>query len=395
MQFKYRDFFNTNDDLHIIKEQLSIVDEWASRENALIPNAKDVWEKYNMYKKEPSGTDGSSGSSGSSGTSGTDGSSGSNEQNIKQKIADELKINVETVQKIITICLMNTKEKKNPQIIAKEFNINNTTIIKVLNNALGTEWKRVRDIHFRNDAVKIYNLHKLKKTPEEIVFLVNSEKPKHLKITVEDVNLVLKIVDIAKKQMEAKGEVNAPEIHREIGGKIAPNTINRLIKKLNLGKPRYRHEFTEEQDAFILYCYLQETPNEEIARKFNEKFSTESNKLKIDRSIIRRRLINKLNLKDRGESEISEYVLYLLNNYTEYFSAVDINDDETKKLLTHYTAPEKSTLKRKDYLRKYHSTRNITGQGTAGTQYFDVGASDNIGPSRVIAKRLGGHSPTT
>ena len=35
---------------------------------------------------------------------------------------------------------------------------------------------------------------------------------------------------------------------------------------------RYIHRFTEEQDAFILYLYLQRNGPSEIARKFNEKF---------------------------------------------------------------------------------------------------------------------------
>ncbi len=51
------------------------------------------------------------------------------------------------------------------------------------------------------------------------------------------------------------------------------------------------------------------------------------------------------------------------------------------------------TRKKQDNLRTHHSTRNITGKGISGTQYFDVGASDNVGPLRVIPKRLGGHSP--
>ena len=52
-----------------------------------------------------------------------------------------------------------------------------------------------------------------------------------------------------------------------------------------------------------------------------------------------------------------------------------------------------TTRKNQDYSRTHHSTRNITGKGISGTQYFDVGASDNVAPSRVIPKRLGGHSP--
>ena len=74
MKFNYRDFFITNnDDLNIIKEQLSIVDE-AAKKDDYKPNAKTVWD---MYQTEPN----------------------------EQKIADKLKINVESVKKIIQICL--------------------------------------------------------------------------------------------------------------------------------------------------------------------------------------------------------------------------------------------------------------------------------------------------
>lgn len=370
MNLKYRDFFITeNDDLNIIKEELSIVDEAGiSKKDALAPNAKAVWDMYQIESNE-------------------------------QKIADKLKINVETVKKIIQICLMNTVDKKNSPTIANELGIPSQTVDTILNKALGSERKRDRDAHFINDAVKIYNISGSVKTPQQIVDLVNSEKKEEFEeITVDDVNLVLKIVDISKKQMDDVGIVNAEEIRREIGEKISRTTIARLIKKLNLGKMQHHHEFTEEQDAFILFNYLQRNGPSEIAIKFNEKFKdSEGNALNIRLSSILIRLkVNILNPKDKGESEISEYVLDLLNKYkTEYFSIVDINDPKTKEMLTHYTPPEKSTLKSKDDLRKYHSTRDITGQGTAGTQYFDVGASDNIGPSRVIAKRLGGHSPTT
>jgi len=67
---------------------------------------------------------------------------------------------------------------------------------------------------------------------------------------------------------------------------------------------------------------------------------------------------------------------------------IKIRDFSLAKILS-------QTKKSKDYLRKYHNTRNISGQGTSGTQTFDAGTPDNIGPSRPIAKRLGGHSPTT
>jgi hypothetical protein len=347
MNFNYRDFFIHNDDLHIIKEQLSIVDEAISKKDALSTNAKAVWDMYNMYKKEPSGTDGSSGSSGSSGTSGTDGSSGSNEPKIEQKIADKLDINLSTVQKIIQICLMKaTDDKITSHLISDKLGINEQTVFNVLKNAIGSDFKRQKDTHFVNDAVKIYNLHNLGKTPEQIVDLVNSEKKENFeKIDLNKVNTVLKIVDMAKKQMTEKGEVNIQEIYREIVYKISGPTIAELIKKLNLGKPRYSHVYTVEQDAFILYNYLQRTPIIKIAELFNKEFSTKSNQLDIKNDSISKHI--KTILKPKGESEISEYVLDLLNRYkTKYFSTVNINDDETKDLLTHYTAPER--IKGKD-----------------------------------------------
>ena len=356
MNFNYRDFFIHNDDLHIIKEQLSIVDEITSRKDALAPNAKAVWDMYNMYKKEQSGTDGSS---------------GSNEQNIEQKIADKLNINLSTVQKIITICLMKaTDDEITSHLISDKLDINEPTVFNVLKNAIGSDFKRQKDKHFVNDAVKIVDMAKKQMTekdkidPDEIVNLVNKEKKENYeKIDLNKVNTVLKIVDMAKKQMTEKGEVNIQEIYREIVYKISGPTIAELIKKLNLGKPRYSHVYTVEQDAFILYNYLQRTPIIKIAELFNKEFSTESNQLDIKNDSISKHI--KTILKPKGESEISEYVLDLLNRYkTEYFSTVDINDPKTKELLTHYTPPER--IKGKDPLArkgsKVNPTRNISGQ---------------------------------
>lgn len=337
MKFNYRDFFITNnDDLNIIKEQLSIVDEMVSRKDALVPNAKAVWDMYQIESNE-------------------------------QKIADKLKINLSTVQKIIQICLKNTVEKKNSQTIARELGITQSLVQNILNNTIGSERKRDTDPHFIDDAVKIYNLHKLGKNPEEIVNLVNKEKKEHLaKINLDKVNLVLKIVDIAKEQMGDVGEVNILQIYKEISEKISRTTIFNLIKKLNLGKPRYQHEYTEEQDAFILYLYLQENGPTEIARQFNAKFTdSEGNALNILSQSIWKRLVNVI-LKRKGESEISEYVLKLLNKkeYNEYFSTVNINNSETKEKLTHYKPPE--TIKGRDPLArkggKVDSTRQIAGQ---------------------------------
>jgi hypothetical protein len=86
----------------------------------------------------------------------------------------------------------------------------------------------------------------------------------------------LKIVDIAKKQMENDGQMNALEIERQINRDKDINAIIRLIKKLGIGKIKYRHKFTEEQDAFILFNYLQKIGPSELTRQFNIKFSTDS-----------------------------------------------------------------------------------------------------------------------
>ena len=316
MNFNYRDFFIHNDDLHIIKEQLSIIDEMprVSKEYALAPNAKAVWD---MFKK------------------------GSNEETIAAK----LKINVETVKKIITICLMKaTDDKITSQQIATELDIKQPTVFSVLTKTLASDFEREKDTHFVNDAGKIYDYHQIGKTPEEIVNLVNNEKKEYIeKINLNKVNAVLKIVDMAKKQMADVGEVNAQKIKQEIEQEIVYNisydTIKNIIKKLNLGKPRYLHKFTEEQDAFILYCYLKRNGVTEISRKFNKKFSTESNQLDIVNSSVLRHI--EVILKPKGESDISDYIVKLLTMYKDtYFQAVDIQDSYTKNLLTKYIPPE-------------------------------------------------------
>ena len=314
MNFNYRDFFIHNDDLHIIKEQLSILDELkgkVSKKDALAPNAKAVWDAWASEKNT-------------------------------QTIADKLSINVDTVKKIIQICLMNTDEKKNSDTIANEFKLATSAVQNVLNNALGSERPREIDTHFINDAVKIYNLHKSGKHPEEIVVLVNNEKKEYFeKINLDKVNLILKIVDITKKQMDVDGVVIPIEIEREIDKKISRITISRLIKQLNLGEIKYTHKFTEEQDAFILYLYLQRNGTTEIAKQFNAKFKTnpKGNTLNIHDSSISSRLTRKiLNPKDKGETDISDYVLGILK---KYFPKVDINNPYTKELLTNYIPPER------------------------------------------------------
>ena len=309
MNFNYRDFFIHNDDLHIIKEELSIVDEaGVSKQDALLPNAKDVWD---MYQTE----------------------------NNEKTIAKELKINVETVKKIIDICEKKFLENKTIKQIADEMNFNKDTIHAILNKAI-PDWERYFDANFTKDAEEIYNLHKEGKNPDEIVNLINQNRRPYLQIKLDKVNLVLKIVDIATKQMENDGITNSLEIERQINGAKNDMAIVRLIKKLGIGKIRYTHKFTPEQDAFILSNYLQRICQSESARQFNTKFSTDSNKLNIDPSPIRRHLIKTI-LKSKSESEISEYALELLKIYKDtYFQSVNIEHPETKKLLKNYIPPE-------------------------------------------------------
>ena len=314
MNFNYRDFFIHNDDLHIIKEQLSIVDEMTSKEDALEPNAKAVWD---MYQTE----------------------------NNLQKIADTLGINLTAVEKIIEICEKKFIENKTVAQIANEMKLTDNTIFNVLNNAI-PDWERTQDRNFIKNAEEIYNLHKQGKNPEEIVNLINQNRKPYLQIKLDKVNLVLKIVDIAKKQMENDGVTNTYEIERQINHTITFPTINKLIKNLGIGEIRYKHKFTTEQDAFLLYSYLQRIGSVETTRQFNMKFSTNSNKLNIGYNAIRKRIKNTI-LKSNSESEISEYALELLRNYkNEYFSTVNIQDPKTKELLKNYTPPE--TIKGKD-----------------------------------------------
>ena len=349
MNFNYRDFFIHNDDLHIIKEQLSILDELkgkVSKKDALAPNAKAVWDAWASEKNT-------------------------------QTIADKLGINVDTVKKIIQICLMNTDEKKNSDTIANEFKLASSAVQNVLNNALGSERPREIDTHFINDAVKIYNLHKSGKHPEEIVVLVNNEKKEYFeKINLDKVNLILKIIDIAEKQMASGNTVNASEIYKEIGEKISHATVSRLIKQLNLGEIKYTHKFTEEQDAFILFNYLQRIGQIKSSELFNQKFSTDSIKLNILPPTIRNRLVRILNPKDKGETDISDYVLGILKKYLQ---AVDIQDRYTKELLKNYI-PSKTVGGRDRLARrggKVDPTRQMSGR--TGNLEPDIHQTINTG----------------
>ena len=307
--------FCRSENLHIIKEQLTINEVNVSFKDALERNAKAIWD---MYK------------------------TGSNEQ----KIADKLGINPTTVQKIIQICLMKAKDNKiTVKQISDETKVNRSTIVNILNTTI-PDWERAHDVNFINDALEIYNLHKQGKSPEEIVNSINQNRKPYLQIKLDKVNLVLKIVNIATKQMENNGVTSADEIERQINGVKDRIAIVRLIKTLGIGKVRYRHIFTPEQDAFILSSYLQRKSLAEIARLFSDKFSTDSNKLNLNSGTIRRRIIDAI-LKSNSKSEISQYALNLLKNYKkEYFSTVNKEDPKTKELLTHYTTPE--TIKGKD-----------------------------------------------
>jgi len=291
MNFNYRDFFIHNDDLHIIKEELSIVDEMGvSKENDLIPNAIPDWKRKQYYD-------------------------------------------------------------------------------------------------FIKDAKEIYNLHKQGKNPDEIVNLINQNRKPHLQIKLDKVNLALKIVDIATKQMENKGHINAHEIERQINHTINLDTIIRLIKKLGIGKIRYYHKFTPEQDAFILFNYLQGLNLTETARKFNIKFSTESNKLNVHLTTISRNLINIL--KSDSESEISKYAEELL---TKYYPTVDINNDNTKELLKNYI-PSK-TVGGKDRLArrggKVDPTRQMSGEkGNLERYIHQTITTGQIPASGQLGKKYG------
>ena len=323
MNFKYRDFFIHNDDLHIIKEQLSIIDEMSpsGRPHGLTPNAKAVWD---MYKN------------------------GSDEQTI----ADKLNIYLSTVQKIIQICLMKaTDDEITVQQISDELGMSKWTVNDILTKALASDFERDKNVYFVSDALEIYNLHKNGSEPDDIVNSINISKIKknHKKINVDEVNLVLKIVNIAKEQIQKDRVVNAMKIHRQIGDvDFSLSTLRTLLTKLNLGKPRYTHRFTEEQDAFILYNYLQKQILTQIAELFNKEFSTDSIKLKISASTIYSRLKdNILEPKGKGETDISKEVDELLTKYKDtYFKEVNIKNPYTKERLTNYIPPE--TVRGKD-----------------------------------------------
>ena len=128
------------------------------------------------------------------------------------------------------------------------------------------------------------------------------------------------------------------------------------------------------------------------ARKFNQKFSTESNILNIIQSTVRVRLIKTI-LKSNSESEISEYALKLIRDYKdEYFPTVDINNADTIELLTRYIAPE--DVRRKDPLArkqgKVDPTRQISGE--PGNLEPDIKQTFTTGTSPVsypLSKKLG------
>jgi len=354
MNFNYRDFFIHNDDLHIIKEELSINEVGAPKQDALERNAKAVWD---MYQTE----------------------------NNQQTIAKTLEINVETVKKIIDICEKKFVENKTVKQITDETNFNKNMIHRILNKAI-PDWKRNK--LFFGDALEIYNLHKQGKSTAEIVNSINQQKRElHLQIKEEKVNLVLTIVDIATKQMENDGVTNSNEIKRQINGAIDNHTIIDLIKKLGIGKIRYYHKFTEKQDAFILFNYLQELNLTETARKFNTEFSTESKNLNVHISTIRSNLINIL--KSDSESEISEYALELL---TKYYPTVDINNDNTKELLKNYI-PAK-TVGSKDRLArrggKVDPTRQMSGEkGNLERDTHQTITTGQIPASGQLGKKYG------
>lgn len=357
MNFNYRDFFIHNDDLHIIKEQLSILDEMGvSIEDALAPNAKAVWDMYDKGGVLD-----------------------------EQKIADKLGINVDTVKKIIDICEKKFLENKTIKQIADELKMTKWTVNDILTKALASDFERDKNLYFVSDAVEIYELHKNGSKPDDIVNSINISKIKknHKKINVDEVNLVLKIVNIAKEQIQKDGVVNAMKIHRQIGDVMdfSLSTLRTLLTKLNLGKPRYTHRFTEEQDAFVLFNYLQGIGPRNSSKLFNDKFSTKSKKLNIsDGTIYSRLKDNILEPKGKGKNEISEPVLKLL---TKYFPTVNIEklDAETEEMLTKYISPQ--TVGGRDPLArkggKVDPTRQMSGQ--TGNLEPDIHQTINTGES--------------
>ena len=282
--------------------------------------------------------------------------------NLSKKFIDQItpktlfkKNKINGVKKIIAICEKKFLENKTVIQIANEMKLTDNTINVVLNNAI-PDWERAQDRHFTKDAEEIYNLYKSGiKEPEKIVNLINQNRKQYLQIKEEKVNLVLKIVDIATKQMENDGVTNSNEIKRQINGAIDNHAIIDLIKKLGIGKIRYYHKFTPEQDAFILFNYLQGLNLTETARKFNTEFSTESNNLNVHISTIRRNLINIL--KSDSESEISEYALELL---TKYYPTVDINNDKLKNYTPAKTVGGRDRLARRG--GNVDPTRQMSGK---------------------------------
>jgi DNA invertase Pin-like site-specific DNA recombinase len=349
MNFNYRDFFIHNDDLHIIKEQLSINEVGAPKQDALERNAKAVWD---MYQTE----------------------------NNEQEIAKKLGINLTTVQKIVKICSMKFIGNKKIKQITDETNFNKNMIHRILNKAI-PDWERNK--LFFGDALEIYNLHKQGKSTAEIVNSINQNRELHLQTKEEKVNLVLTIVDIATKQMENDGVTNSNEIKRQINGAIDNHAIIDLIKKLGIGKIRYYHKFTPEQDAFILFNYLQGLNLTETARKFNTEFSTESNNLNVHISTIRRNLINIL--KSDSESEISEYALELL---TKYYPTVDINNDKLKNYTPAKTVGSKDPLARRK--GKVDPTRQMSGKkGNLERNIHKTITTGQIPASGQLGKKYG------
>jgi len=191
--------------------------------------------------------------------------------------------------------------------------------------------------------------------------------------------------------MKNDGVTNSNEIKRKINRAIDNHAIIDLIKKLGIGKIRNYHKFTLKQDAFILFNYLQGLNLTETARKFNTEFSTESKNLNVHISTIRRNLINIL--KSDSESEISEYALNLIRDYkTEYFSTVNIEHPETKKLLKNYI-PSK-TVGSKDRLARrggnVDPTRQMSGaKGNLERDTHQTITTGQIPASGQLGKKYG------
>jgi len=292
MQFKYRDFFNTNDDLNIIKEELSEGKLTSDQEKEVVElyvvklmSTLDIAKKYQVSKGTISNI--------------------LKRYNVPLRNPSEKALTPKEEEDVVELYV---KQQMSALNIAKKYQVSDDTILRILK---------------RNNVDIINPGHKRTLTSDQEKDVVN-------------------LYDNQK--------ISSIEIAKQYG--VSHHTILSILKRYNVPRrPPSEKALTpkEEEDVVDLYDN-QKMSSIEIANQYGVSYGT----------ILR--TLRKNNIK--------------------------IRDFSLAKILS-------QTKKSKDYLRKYHNTRNISGQGTSGTQTFDAGTPDNIGPSRPIAKRLGGHSPTT